>query len=1127
MRKFGKKLLAVVLSAALLVSGNAAYGAADGTEAQAAAVHNTRQISRKSGAGMASLKGSDGTADRPAGGNVLSSALAREQARQEQDYFVSDIQVDAASSQAEVTFQTTKDAELIAAVYTEDGQELKASGYQKVSYEDTKAVLKLTGDLPEYFLVKAFLVDAVDHTPLADPYVSQLYTQEMQKMLSSTVNDYDSDRVVNFDSDKKTNFVVYNDDVVAAEETKTDNIIEKRSDGSYVIENASAEVKNLKSGDIFSCESQEGNLIVVSVDSVKTNGDEVTLTDKGGSSLGLDDVFDVVKIESDGSEDELSVDNSGMDENLVYEGIVDESGNTLKRKNSTKKVDVNTSVSKSLKYSIDAEKGIESKDESKKLSGKISGSLSFGVTASIRVYVSHSYQFVSLIVEYALTPDVQVPGEFSWEFWLGQITITTPAPGVVLGYRPCIPLTFGGAIDFEGKIYGTLGGAYDSDTGMVNKCIYPKLAGSIEADVSASIGVRGRLVLAIIQEELASVQLDKSLLLNITGTNTFVTSSTVSIHDCKACLCGEVNVEFNCVMSANIGKLEKEKTLIDIRLKLLDWYRSFTHNEFAFTKCPHIRYNVTVRVTDPDGKAVKDAVIEGTGLDKDPVTDAKGSASFYLAPGTYALVAKATDLQGRSDIQVKDEVKNVKIPMAQNKDITGKLELYGDAERQTDGSVHLTELETWQSGSAWYSLPIDTTKGFEAAFSYYAGEGRDDYYGGADGIVLNFSSETGIGAQGGAMGFAGEYGVELDSYPQNSGDPEGKHIAIIHRKASDHIVSRQDDRVDDSTWHNVVVKYKDGTMQVYLDGSRVLERSGVQLENEVYVGLTAATGSGKNKHYVKNFNITVNSRDISVLGKKQNRLNSKKAAETITTDGYTGEVQRDDKKVTAVFSGLKAGTKYLIVEAENVAADDIFAADNLLYIDQGTSDADGKLSFTYIPKTSDYSDIRLYGEMKTGSDDENPADPGDNDNSGDAGDNGNTDPGNSGNTGNNGNAGDNSNSGNSADNGNTGSNTGNSSSNSKPKKKPAKVTGVRAKSKKKQILVSWKKAAASGYQVQYCTSRKFKKAKAVFTGKSTKVTLKKGLKKKKTYFVRVRAFNKYGNAKKYGSFSAVKKVKIR
>ena len=94
-------------------------------------------------------------------------------------------------------------------------------------------------------------------------------------------------------------------------------------------------------------------------------------------------------------------------------------------------------------------------------------------------------------------------------------------------------------------------------------------------------------------------------------------------------------------------------------------------------------------------------------------------------------------------------------------------------------------------------------------------------------------------------------------------------------------------------------------------------------------------------------------------------------------------------------------------------------------------------------------------------------------------------------------------------------------------KKPAKVKIKSAKnSKKKTIVVKYKKATnAKGYQVWYATNKKFKKAKKKFT---TKLTYKiKKLKKKKTYYIKVRAYNLNGKTKVYGSFSKVKKVKVR
>jgi uncharacterized repeat protein (TIGR02543 family) len=67
---------------------------------------------------------------------------------------------------------------------------------------------------------------------------------------------------------------------------------------------------------------------------------------------------------------------------------------------------------------------------------------------------------------------------------------------------------------------------------------------------------------------------------------------------------------------------------------------------------------------------------------------------------------------------------------------------------------------------------------------------------------------------------------------------------------------------------------------------------------------------------------------------------------------------------------------------------------------------------------------------------------------------------------------------------------------------------------------------ASGYEVMYGTDRKFKKYEVLTTGK-TSLTLKE-LKKKSTYYVKIRAYKLDSAGKKvYGKYSAVKKVKIQ
>ncbi len=88
------------------------------------------------------------------------------------------------------------------------------------------------------------------------------------------------------------------------------------------------------------------------------------------------------------------------------------------------------------------------------------------------------------------------------------------------------------------------------------------------------------------------------------------------------------------------------------------------------------------------------------------------------------------------------------------------------------------------------------------------------------------------------------------------------------------------------------------------------------------------------------------------------------------------------------------------------------------------------------------------------------------------------------------------------------------------------VSAVKLKQKKQSVTVSWKKVpGAAGYQICYSTSKKWKNKKQKLSRKN-KLIVKK-LKKKKTYYFRVRAYRMNGAKKVYGAWSKAKKVKIK
>lgn len=94
-----------------------------------------------------------------------------------------------------------------------------------------------------------------------------------------------------------------------------------------------------------------------------------------------------------------------------------------------------------------------------------------------------------------------------------------------------------------------------------------------------------------------------------------------------------------------------------------------------------------------------------------------------------------------------------------------------------------------------------------------------------------------------------------------------------------------------------------------------------------------------------------------------------------------------------------------------------------------------------------------------------------------------------------------------------------------------KGTGISKLTKKsKGFKIKWKKQTkqTKGYQIQYSTSKTFKKAKTKTIGKAktTSATIS-GLKRKKIYYVRIRTYKTVKGKKYYSRWSKIKKIKTK
>ena len=91
--------------------------------------------------------------------------------------------------------------------------------------------------------------------------------------------------------------------------------------------------------------------------------------------------------------------------------------------------------------------------------------------------------------------------------------------------------------------------------------------------------------------------------------------------------------------------------------------------------------------------------------------------------------------------------------------------------------------------------------------------------------------------------------------------------------------------------------------------------------------------------------------------------------------------------------------------------------------------------------------------------------------------------------------------------------------------KPAKVTLQSVKASGAKITVSWKKVAASGYQVIYARNKQFKNGESILVGGSNKAATYYAP-YNGTYYVHLRPYKNLNGKKYYGSWSNTKTVKV-
>ena len=587
-------------------------------------------------------------------GSLLSQDIQEHQAAEESyagGYSVTDLSVE--NGVATVEYDSLEEAVLVVALYTEDGLQMLVSGSTVVQPEDTEAVVVLEGELPQYFMASAYLVDSYDYSPLCASYDTPMYTKEMQDLLASTTDDYDADKILNLDDDKTTNFAVYADSTKVLEYKAGVNTVISADDetATYVIGNADNNITGLKTGDIVAYAYREDEILIIKVADVAVSGNTATIT---GADLELEEVFSHVKMETVGDTADVAVDDGTADEGVSFEGLMQEGARTYRLRGMEGGAELSHSLQYDLKLTADKQTA------SSQAGVTVTGKLNLKISVGFSYYVTFSRQYIEFRTDANTSLNVVVTGRYAEQLSLGKLAFS-PIPGVSIGFAPQLQVEFSGKIELDAKMDMAIGFTFENKVGFRTITKKPKIDAQLNAELTIYVGIDFRPTVDVLGGVLAnatvSTPVGGKFVAKLTGAIAENVQDGESIHTCTACI--DITVIFTAKISAKLQFLQSKKLTYQTGEKVFELgrgqlYWSLDHGELGDGVCPYRSYRTVLQVQDAQGEKVANAEISRVSGESWGKTNNNGVLVKYLPVGNYTVWAEADGLKVQKQFAVKE-----------------------------------------------------------------------------------------------------------------------------------------------------------------------------------------------------------------------------------------------------------------------------------------------------------------------------------------------------------------------------------------------------------------------------------------------------------------------------------------
>ncbi len=555
---------------------------------------------------------------------------------------------------ATVEYAALEDCTLLVSIYDETTGQMAGSGTATISADYYSAEVTVEAPvMPEYFIVKAYMVDSTNMKPLRSVYENTMYTKDMQELMKTTVDDFDPERVLNLDADKTTNFLVYGEDTIRITADAGTNVVTSQGGDTYTVENITEDIKALKAGDIVAIGSG-ADVTIVKIKKITIEGTKATIVE---DDVELEEIFECIKIENESDSKQAEIDPSTCGEGVTYLGKVEEQPDALGADDEedrklyldgsynhfTPVVDPEGgfSLAGGAKFGLDF-------DEVNYKGGKcgVTGDVTLGVTIEMKFYLTKEKKTFELTLTGTLAGNLKLEGELEKKSkpLCETIKVATGIPGLYVGFTPKVVFKASGSLGFSASVSGKVGIKYDSTTAqgvtLERELNLDKLGAEVEGTMG--IGFAFEPSVYLIKEEVVKIDAEAEAMVEIKASRTDMVST---VHSCTSCLSAQLEAKIT--VKPDITIMDK-KINMDFELQLLtiplgECYYSSTYKQFDWGECPYKEKHVFrafISAKDRNGSPLSGVKItingtktDGSTFESTLTTDSSGMVSVAIPEG--------------------------------------------------------------------------------------------------------------------------------------------------------------------------------------------------------------------------------------------------------------------------------------------------------------------------------------------------------------------------------------------------------------------------------------------------------------------------------------------------------------